>query len=88
MIDDYYTPPRRGGKDTVDGPPVSGGPSPEGSGPRVNREGLAVRRNSSAVALKELSLSEEVPPNKCWVDAEPLYSGLGLRGGKHTQFSH
>ena len=73
MFDDYYNPPRRGGEDTVDGPAASGGPSPGGSGPRVNRAGLAVRRNSSAVALKELSLSEEVPPKKCWVDAEQLF---------------
>ena len=32
-----------GGGDAVDGPFASGDPSPEGSGPRVNRAGLAVR---------------------------------------------
>ena len=29
LIDDYFTQPKRRGKDTVDGPPASGGPSPE-----------------------------------------------------------
>ena len=43
LFDDNYTPPRRGGGDAVDGPFASGDPSPEGSGPRVNRAGLAVR---------------------------------------------
>ena len=87
MIDDCYTPPRRGGKDTVDGPPVSGGPSQKGSGPRVNKAGLAVWRNSSAVALKELSLSEEVPPKKCWVDAEPLFGARLTWGQAYTVFT-
>ena len=87
MFDDYYNPPRRGGEDTVDGPAASGGPSPGGSGPRVNRAGLAVRRNSSAVALKELSLSEEVPPKKCSVAAEPLF-GARLTWGQGSASIH
>ena len=65
LYDEMYTLPKRGGKDTVDGPPDSGS-SLQGSEPRHNRAGLAVRCNSSAVALtrKELSFSEEVLPKK------------------------
>ena len=73
--------------DDYGGPSASSGPSPEGSGLRVNRVGLAVRRNSSAVALKELSLSEQVPPKKCWVDAEPLFGARLTWGQAYTFFT-
>ena len=62
LFDDHYTPPSRRRTEIVDGPQASGGPSPEGTGPGVNRAGLAVRLNSSAVALTGLSLSEVGSP--------------------------